>query len=398
MELYTCFPDFSPNEIITPFKSAVWTERHSSPGEVEIEIPSDTGLKAALAAGTFVGKTGSNRIMVIDTVTDSKNDDGERLLLAKGREISNILKFRTSRKTLTHLELNDNWTFSNASPQTIMTTVFNHVVLNGSVSAKDKIPNLVALSNIGKNPYKTDTIEKPGNIYTSYEIEPGTIQDLFETLTEEHEMLGYRMFVEPGVYGKIYFQVYSGVDRTVATSSTAPLVFNLNWGMLTNTSDISSTADYCNTVYVLSRYGAVEVNKPGTASQSGLNRKVVTIKVDQSEEMEDLRGTALTNYLKRVGEKELAKHNTVMSFDGELPEQMDITFGVDYDLGDLVMLVGANNSGSIMRVTEQIFTEDADGEKNYPTLAATDYIEPGVWASMIDNQVWETATGTWSSS
>ncbi len=41
-----------------------------------------------------------------------------------------------------------------------------------------------------------------------------------------------------------------------------------------------------------------------------------------------------------------------------------------------------------VRVTEQIFSQDATGEKAYPTLASRLVITPGVWGAWDANEDW----------
>jgi hypothetical protein len=42
-----------------------------------------------------------------------------------------------------------------------------------------------------------------------------------------------------------------------------------------------------------------------------------------------------------------------------------------------------------MQVTEQIFVQDSEGERDYPTLTVNTYITPGSWLWWPINEVWE---------
>ena len=48
-----------------------------------------------------------------------------------------------------------------------------------------------------------------------------------------------------------------------------------------------------------------------------------------------------------------------------------------------------------MRVTEQIFVSDIQGERAYPTLAIDRFITPGSWFAWDYNQTWVNADGHW---
>jgi hypothetical protein len=52
-----------------------------------------------------------------------------------------------------------------------------------------------------------------------------------------------------------------------------------------------------------------------------------------------------------------------------------------------------------MRVTEQIFVSDSQGERSYPTLTVNTFITTGSWLSWMNNKVWLDLDGdatTWS--
>jgi hypothetical protein len=52
-----------------------------------------------------------------------------------------------------------------------------------------------------------------------------------------------------------------------------------------------------------------------------------------------------------------------------------------------------------MRVTEQIFVNDKEGERSYPTLSLFQFINTGSWLSWEQNQVWadlENNPTTWA--
>jgi hypothetical protein len=88
------------------------------------------------------------------------------------------------------------------------------------------------------------------------------------------------------------------------------------------------------------------------------------------------------------GIQELAKNNNITAFDGEIPQYGSYRYDIDYFLGDLVEMRNIDGIVNQVRVTEQIFSQDASGEKNYPTLSSRLVITPGVWAAWDANQNW----------
>lgn len=59
-----------------------------------------------------------------------------------------------------------------------------------------------------------------------------------------------------------------------------------------------------------------------------------------------------------------------------------------YELGDIVEMRDNDGAGNYMRVTEQIFVHDSEGERSYPTLIIDSYIVTNTWDSFIGNIEW----------
>ena len=99
--------------------------------------------------------------------------------------------------------------------------------------------------------------------------------------------------------------------------------------------------------------------------------------------------------LRQKGLEELAKHRPIIAFDGEIPQTGSYEYQKDYFLGDLVETRGADGLATNMRVTEQIFSSDAEGVRSYPTLTIDLLITPGSWYAWDGSQDWDNAEGTW---
>jgi hypothetical protein len=88
------------------------------------------------------------------------------------------------------------------------------------------------------------------------------------------------------------------------------------------------------------------------------------------------------------GLQELAKHNNITAFDGQIPQFGSYAYDSDYFLGDITEVRNRDGVVNDVRVTEQIFAQDASGEKSYPTLSSRLVIAPNVWAARNPTQVW----------
>lgn len=121
-----------------------------------------------------------------------------------------------------------------------------------------------------------------------------------------------------------------------------------------------------------------------SASQSAY----VSNAISTSQAYEAGEYAALLQVLEARGIQELAKHNSITAFDGEIPKTGSYVYEVDYRLGDITEIRNQDGVVTNVRVTEQIFSQDRNGEKSYPTLSSRLVITPGVWFSWDANQHW----------
>jgi hypothetical protein len=90
MELYTLGDDFLPRKMLEPYISAIWTERYSAAGDMEVVVLAPSILADELSRGRYVAMRGSKEIMQVETRTIENG-----LLTAKG---PSLLKFFNERE------------------------------------------------------------------------------------------------------------------------------------------------------------------------------------------------------------------------------------------------------------------------------------------------------------
>jgi hypothetical protein len=132
---------------------------------------------------------------------------------------------------------------------------------------------------------------------------------------------------------------------------------------------------------------------PDTA---GFDRRVLTV---DASDITLSAGTALDAALLQRGKEELAKTRAFQAFDGEINTNSQYKYQVDYWLGDLVEMRNVDGVANQMRVTEQIFVSDKEGDRSYPTLTVNQFINTGSWLSWESNQQWidlDADPTTWS--
>ena len=390
MELYILDSTFKETMLIESYETAIWTERFRSPGDVEITTLSTPENKSLLRVGTYLGTDLSPRIMEIDTVKDSISDDGIKMLKITGTSLERILDFRTTRQYFNILDDDEVWLFNDKKPTAILREVFNKVCIDGVLSVNDKIPYIQNWPT-GITPlYKHSDIPEPTqNI--SIELPVQTISKTFEDFLTSYLTLGYRLYRRPGFPSELYFDVYTGCDRTLMQKFNTPVVFSLPWGTLDSYSELDSIAEYANVAYVFSKYGSVKVND---SLYTGFNRRVLTLVVND-QLSDNLRAGPLTAYLTQKGLEALAEAKRTALVEGEIPQNVGYTYMKDYNLGDYVDLLGTGDSGAQMTIVENIFVSDKEGFRSYPTFEMDEHIDPDTWSGLRGGEVWSTMPGYW---
>jgi hypothetical protein len=332
-------------------------------GDFQLDIPSEKTARAQLKKGTRLAINESSHVMTIESVSDT---DG--LLTLKGRTLEYILEDRTARHSFTGLTTSPRWA-QEGTPGTIIRSIFNAICVDGLLNDQDKIPFI-----------QSGTISPPGTFpepSTSIrvELEPQSLFEAINNLCMQYNM-GFRIIRGPDT-SKLYFEVYTGSDRTSGNvTGLNPVVFSSNLDNLSNVSELTSMVGFKNVAYVFSNQGGTIVYANGASSRTGFERRIVTVNVGDARQNDNENYLTTEQILQRRGLEELAKHRQISAFDGEIVKNSGYKYGVDYNLGDVVEQQNAENIGKAMRITEQIFVSDAEGDRSYPTLAEDEPLDP----------------------
>jgi hypothetical protein len=222
---------------------------------------------------------------------------------------------------------------------------------------------------------------------------PQVLYDAIKDICEIYEM-GFR-FARHRYTSELYFDIYTGSDRTTRQTDLPPVIFSTDFDNLINVSQIDSITDSKNVAYVFAKGGWEIVYADNIdPSIAGFKRRVMYVSADDIDEA--ITGTQLSALLRKRGADALALTKGITVLDGEISQNSQYKPGVHYWLGDLVEMRDSDGLTNYMRVTEQIFVSDPEGERSYPTLAFNHQVMPGTWASWESNGVWEDELGVWA--
>lgn len=376
MEYYTLNANLQRDQLIQGYQSVIWTERYNSSGDFQFVTKSTSQAKRLFQAGVWVTRKGSHYVGIIDTVSDAEDDTGAQMLTISGYFLEQVFNDRVAMPGLTDTTTVPNWSIT-GTPYVVANELFNAVCVRGVISGNDTIPYYTfgTLLPTGNIPMPADPITLVAS--------PNTLYNTLQQLCQAY-YLGFRL-VKDGDKGHIYFEIYTGSDRSTGQSLLDPVVFDPAQQNLTKISYLTSTAGYKGVAYVFAANGSAMVYAPGTdAEATGTDRRVLLVNSSNS----DPAGPDLTLALQQEGGIALAQQRKLYAFDGELPTSVGYIYGTDYGLGDIVEERTAEKTGNRMMVTEQIFSSDDTGEHAYPTLILVETITPGSWLAEPSTVRW----------
>lgn len=367
-------------EVIEAYESFIWTERFSAVGDFQLTMQSTFDNRKKFTPGVRVKQNESYRVMTIESVEDKVDEQGRALLTLKGRSLETVLENRLARDVLSDLTANPKWILT-GYPAAIARQMVLDICNDGDLVPEDVVPFWEESPGFT---YPEDTIPEPTDI-VDYEVDPQPLYDALKTLCDVYDM-GFRVYDE-GFQEPYTFGVYMGADRTTQQTDLPAVVFSPSLENLQNTTEFVSTSQYKNVAYVISPVGneivyALDVDPAIT----GYARRVLFVRAD---DITDVVPADATARMVQRGLEELAKHRSFSGFDGELNQNAQYKYGVDYNLGDLVEFQSASGAVSVMQVTEQIFVSDKAGQRSYPTLTTKRLIVPGSWDSLPPDLVWD---------
>lgn len=462
MELYILDSLLRRTVVIDRFESMIWTERYSAWGDFELVIFSTLESRSLFQAGTRLAMSESYRVMTVEFVENAIDSEGRQLLTVKGRSLEAILDDRTARNTFADLATTPKWVLT-GTPGNIARQIFNEICRTNVNFADDEIPFL-QLGSL----FPPSNIAEPDEVIT-LELSLASVYTAIKEICDAYD-LGFRL-VRNFDESELYFDIYSGSDRTTLQNTLAPVVFSPSLDNLTNTSEITSISSYKNVAYVFHTVGVQIVTAEGVSVEvEGFERRVMHVDAtdieiperaytlnqthqdtinallnvsaitaaekealsalrdkkrltpanitslnwptignlnptqrthldaarDQSIAYNATENAYMLPKLVQRGKEELAKNRSLSAFDGELPGNSPYKYNSMYNLGDLVEMRNSDGVTNQMRVTEQIFVSDNEGERSYPTLTIDLFITPGSWFAWDYNQVWQDADGTWA--
>lgn len=378
MDIFTVSNSFLAQRVIEEYQSAIWTERYTAPGDVQLVVPASIEMIELLKEGTFLGLNGSEEIMIIETAEIQKG-----LLTVTGRTFLSYLNQRMMWRlnptygSGTYGSGADirNWS-ARAKPGQFIADVVDFMVINNSHNYPgamdlewdlDKIPGLTL-----------GAVDTSGDLVL-VEAVTGPLLDAIQPIADQHGV-GMRLYLESAdpIEGfSLKFSTYRGLDRTSGQSANSLVRLLPDMDSLTDVKEIHSIANYKNVAYVWWQNTITQhFANPELPEPEGLDRRVIVVtpqgnptNLDGSPGDSYYTPAEITAFREKEARDALANYNYIRAVDGQTSPNNDYQFGTDYFLGDVIELQGITGQLSKARITEYIRTQDKIGERAYPTIS-----------------------------
>lgn len=396
MDVYILDSNLRRTEMVESFESMIWTERYSAWGDFQLDIDPVLAERDLFTQGTPIAIDKSERVMTVDTAQITHNEDGKKVLTVKGKSLEAVLEQRPNQYGFYTGAAAVEVVFPSATPGTTLRGLLDSCTRVNTQIPSDNLPFLVAgtiNSTSGAIAEFSDAVLLRTNLDTLY----NTVKNIADVYR-----LGFRLVWREGpdplggaLPSKLYWEVYTGWNRTTLQSVNDPVVFSEALDNLTDTVELTSTAGWKNIAYVFHPEQSRIVYASGIdPSISGFDKKILIV---DASDISDLTGSALSSAMDQRGREELAKNDIAIGFDGKIAQNGTYVYGTHYKLGDLVEQRSASGIITNMTVTEQIFVSDQTGEKSYPTLTYLSTTSPGTWNSIAAGKVWyDYTTEVWA--
>jgi hypothetical protein len=396
MEIFILDSLLRPIDVVDEFISMIWTERFAERGDFELVTLSTPANRKRFVYDTMIMIPDSKRIMRVNTIEETIDIENGTTLKIKGYDLVSVLDQRLiawkqvggpHSGMLEAISYYHGWT----PMELLYRFVWWMCVPAGgnALSPGDIIPYLQDF-NTSPSLYPADTIPYPTEEIV-WEQKTTSLLSAVKDLSNAYD-LGFRLYKDPNA-AKLYFEGYTGSDRTSAQTTLPPVIFSSDMSNLENTTEYSNNLEHFNVVVAMYEYqNPTEGENPKTLtlhervadsqlafSSGGFDQKTKIISVTQLPDTMVIG--EVPAYLQQLAQEELTRSRPSSIFDGEIDQNADFVYERDYYLGDLVEVRGNNGGAAYMRVVEQIIKEDLNGKSSYPSLITKTSINPGTWKS-----------------
>jgi hypothetical protein len=374
MEITTLSRQFLPMDVIDEYQSIIWTERYYGDSEAQIVVPADTDILAKLPLGRFIKSSESDEVLMIET-----HDIKDSVATISCFSLLKWFNNRIIRTTAAHEDRY--WNILDRAPGAILWDILRTMCVDGMYPLGVMDPARYTISNL-----TAPQIDTQGpNV--SAAVPFGPVFDAMYSIATAHKIgMTLILWVATETAYDLQFRTYRGLDYTSGQSVNPVVRFSPEMDSLTDIAEVQSIANHKTEIYTFapSNPGGL-ASAPGYAgpdiiyipeeppSYDEFDLRVGMVFADDiTTETVGTDATALLNMLNQRAAESLVTYKFVKIVDGEIVPTSQFTYGIDYNLGDIIEVQGYSGVLQSARIIEYIRSQDSSGSKAYPSLEMID--------------------------
>lgn len=347
MDIYVLDASFKKIGIIDYCASVIWTTRYCKAGDFELYLPAtEEALRLLKVNHALIRADKPESLMIISSIRITTDEEAGDYLTVSGQSSEGIIAKRIV------------WKQTNLSGLVVdcVRKLLNENVISPTLAAR-KIPGI----EMGKC--------CECNISLTKQITGDNLLDaIMEILSTYH--LGFKFIFTDG---KLQFCIYSGADRSTSQKILPRVEFSPEFDNLLGSEYSADISEYKNIALVAGEGEGINRKTFTVGEASGLDR--IELFVDARDISSDTDDGTLTidqynALLKAKGDESLSETLVQQSFEGTIETEINYTFGVDYDLGDIVQVTNEYGISAAARITEVIESWDENGYSCIPTFSS----------------------------
>ena len=391
MDLYTLNPNFLDKDVVDEYVSAIWTERYSEAGDCQLVVPATADNIVKLKEGTFLALRGSKEVMILETQSIEKG-----LMTVVGKTLPIFLNNRAvwfKNPAFTGGAATDrivDYTDATKKPGQFIADVVDKMVINPVAFPSGGSPNYFPANLDWANdkiPFLSLGAVDASGVVKRLTAPVGPLYDAISNLAKQEDV-GFSLYLQsanPDTGYVLKFTTYKGVDRT--SSGPGNLVrLTRDLDGIQDIKEVNSVSKYKNVAYVYYK-GEISIHyaEPSLPIPEGFDRRIMVVNPEgepvarssyqaswgygSSYAVYYVGPADIAAFREQAARDALANNNYIHAIDGQTSPITDYVYGVDYSLGDTIELEGYTGNLTKAKITEYIRSEDATGEKAYPTIS-----------------------------
>lgn len=373
------YPVTTPREFVEGWDSLVWTLRYQRPGEFKLTTSLVEETMRQLPIDSMCAINEGEEIMMVDTHVITTDAKGKSVLTVSGESFQGFMRYRIAGDTYEYL--NNKRLDANGA---IVDAEAHSWLIGGNPWNNADAANYIMTEHLLNGPYSfVGGAFKPEILpnLKIYQTDPAGRIEYANFVKRENLLTAVERLLIAGGNGlrskralassnDSEFIIYRGVDRSL--ESADPVIFRQEDGHFKTAKYLMSKRGYYNAFRIypakrtVSHYWAPDhPNGPHPFTRMGIFHRDLSI--DATEISADDQASYDAGVYNRLV-TEINNNAPTYVMECTVAENIPYVYGTEYNLGDILTLVGDFGIVKNARVDEYVMTEDKNGVRASPGL------------------------------